>query len=327
MEAQRAYRLQTQRLTGHRCRDEGIAVTVTPDPASQAQEGGQFGVAQSTVNRCQMILQPAVEARQLAQEGVVVVGQSVDHFVEHQQARVAQHARLPQAEHRASQSLVERVLLLGRGLAAVAPLQQLGDLALGVEGTLALHLGRVCGQYRHDRCLVEESAQARRVDSRSFGTVKRVRQAALVRRRSGDEMGTGAADVMLVLGDVRQVREVAERADDRLCLLPRQVVENGRQLLTRVVVIVTMEADGADADALDEFEARLALLRAQRVTKDAPEATDVLAQRQILVDRRVFGHLLLLFWVGARTKMVSAPLCKALRRSLRVRLYGTRQPL
>ncbi|EXI64203.1 MAG: hypothetical protein AW07_04787 [Candidatus Accumulibacter sp. SK-11] len=149
------------------------------------------------------------------------------------------------------------------------------------------------GEYRHDRRLVEEAAQACRVDSGHRGALQRMRQTALVRRRSGDQMGARAADVMLVLGDVRQVREIAERANDRLRLLARQAVEDCRQVLAGASVIVAMEADGADTDPLDQLEDRLALLRAQGVAEDTAEQPDVVAQRQVLVVDGVLRHLFL----------------------------------
>jgi hypothetical protein len=54
-------------------------------------------------------------------------------------------------------------------------------------------------------------------------------QAAFARRRAGQVVGAAAADVVLVLGDVGQLQEVAEGADDDLRRVARQRVEQTGQ--------------------------------------------------------------------------------------------------
>ena len=110
-----------------------------------------------------------------------------------------------------------------------------------------------------------------------------MRQGAFARWRAGQVVRAGAADMVQVLGDVGEVREVAEGADDPGGLLGRQAVEQGLELVPRGLVLVAMEADGGLADALDQGEHGLAFLGPYRVAEDGAEQADVVAQRQVLV--------------------------------------------
>ena len=88
---------------------------------------------------------------------------------------------------------------------------------------------------------------------------------------------------MLVLGDVGEMREVAEGPHDRQRLVGAQAVEDRLELAPRAGLVVAMEADRGLADLLDELEGLLALLLAHRVAEDAAEQADVVAQRPVLV--------------------------------------------
>src|SRR5580692_4200524 len=110
-----------------------------------------------------------------------------------------------------------------------------------------------------------------------------MRHRALARRRGGEGMRPGTADVVLVLGDVGEMREEAERTDQVQRLIARQGVEHPFELLPRGAVLVAAKADRALADALDGVERRVTLLLTHRVAEDAAEQPDVLAQRQVLV--------------------------------------------
>jgi hypothetical protein len=87
--------------------------------------------------------------------------------------------------------------------------QQAGDVVLGVEDALALHLGRVGRQHRRDQRVLEEGATvARGTPARSLQ-----REATLPSARAaGQQVGAAAADVVLVFRDVGQVREIGKRA-------------------------------------------------------------------------------------------------------------------
>jgi hypothetical protein len=109
-----------------------------------------------------------------------------------------------------------------------------------------------------------------------------VGQAAFLGRRAGDLVGAGAADVVLVFGDVRQVREVAEGAHHVDGLVAGQGIEGGLQLAAGGVVLVAAEADRALADRLDQVEHGLALLGAHGVAEHAAEQADVVAEGRSL---------------------------------------------
>ena len=92
-----------------------------------------------------------------------------------------------------------------------------------------------------------------------------------------------AADVMLVFGDVGEMREIAEGAHDRERLVGVEAVEDRLELAPRAGLVVAVEADRGLADALDERVGLLALLLAHGVAEDAAEQADVVAQRHVLV--------------------------------------------
>ncbi len=99
-----------------------------------------------------------------------------------------------------------------------------------------------------------------------------------------------AADVMLVLGDVGEMREIAERPHDRERLVGAEAVEDRLELAPRADLVVAVEADGSLADLLDQRVGLLALLLAHRVAEDAAEQADVVAQRAVLVGVVVVGE-------------------------------------
>ena len=82
------------------------------------------------------VLDRAVEARQLAEERIVVIGEAVRDLVDHLEPRLAQHVGAPQDEHGAPQ-----LLFVGRELRRVAdPLalvEQIGDLEFARQRALA----------------------------------------------------------------------------------------------------------------------------------------------------------------------------------------------
>ncbi len=96
-------------------------------------------------------------------------------------------------------------------------------------------------------------------------------------------MGTGAADVMLVLGDIGEMRKKTEGADDLKCLGRRQTVQRRFELAARCNILVSAEADRVLANVLDGVEDCLAVLLAYRVAEDAAEQPDIVAQRQVFV--------------------------------------------
>ena len=108
--------------------------------------------------------------------------------------------------------------------------------------------------------------------------------------------------MVLVLGDVGEVREVAEGAHHVDGLVAGQGIQRGLQLAAGGVVLVAAEADRALADRLDQVEHGLALLGAHGVAEQAAEQADVFAEGQVLVVAGVlFTHgVILSVAVGAK---------------------------
>ena len=117
---ERARRLHAQRLFQHLGSHKRVAVAVAADPAAHLHEAGQLQLLELTVLAAQQILEPGIQVRQLAQEGVVVEAEAVLDLVQHRQLGGAQHTRLPQRQYRALQGLLVGFGLFRRQLHAVA---------------------------------------------------------------------------------------------------------------------------------------------------------------------------------------------------------------
>src|SRR5438270_13495108 len=102
-----------------------------------------------------MLAEIRIEFWNLVEERVTVVGESVVDLVAHRELRQSQDRRLPQSEHLAIECGVEFGGFMGGERDAVTPDQQTCDLAFGIQDALALHLCRVCRQYRDDEGVVE----------------------------------------------------------------------------------------------------------------------------------------------------------------------------
>ena len=127
------------------------------------------------------------------------------------------------------------------------------------------------------------SSDGRVFDARRVGALERVCEAALARHRARDLVRPRAADVVQVLGEVREMREIAERAHDDHRLRGAQAIEQRFELGSRSRVVVAVERDRAAADPLDQLERSLALLVADGVAEQSPEQADVFLERQVLV--------------------------------------------
>jgi len=88
-------------------------------------------------------------------------------------------------------------------------------------------------------------------------------------------VGSSPADVMLVFGDVGELRKVAESADDLDALTMREVVQYRLELMPRGFIFVAVEADRGPANVLNDREDRLAFLAADRIAENAAEKTDI----------------------------------------------------
>jgi len=277
MEAERTTTLHRQRLPRHLGGDERIAVAIAADPAAHAEERRHLAT--------ELVLQVGIELGKGRQEGVVVIGEPVGDLVEHAQPVVAHQAGLPQGQHVAPQRPAIAAELLGREMHPVALVKQAGDLHLAVDDALAPHLGRMRGQHGHTESGRKEGVELLPGQPRVARASKRGRHGAAVRRRALHLVGTGPTDVVLVLGEVGQVREVAEGADDADRQIRRQAAHDRLQLAARRLVGVAVELHRRAADMFDQLEHRFALLGAHRVAQDAPQQARIVAQRDVLLRR------------------------------------------
>ena len=142
------------------------------------------------------------------------------------------------------------------------------------------------GQHRAHQRAVEEGAEPLGLDARLAYPVKGEGERAGAGSGAGERMRAIAADVMLVLGDVREMGEIAEGAHNRQGLVGAEAVEHRLELAPRAELVVAVEANRRLADLLDERVGLLALLLAHRVAEDAAEQTDVVPQRAVFWRRR-----------------------------------------
>jgi hypothetical protein len=98
--------------------------------------------------------------------------------------------------------------------------------------------------------------------------------------------------MVLILGDVRQMQEIAEGPNDREHRIARQIVENGFEFGARCRIEFAVRAlaqmHRGLADVLDDGKNVVAFLIANGVAEQAAEQADVVSQREILVGS---GHI------------------------------------
>src|SRR5437870_5564713 len=92
-------------------------------------------------------------------------------------------------------------------------------------------------------------------------------------------------DIVLVLGDVGEMRKIAEGAHDAYGFCRRETIEEVFQLAPGKPVLVAMEPDRGLPDALDDVEHLRALLIADGIAENPPEQPDILAQPRIRLQR------------------------------------------
>ena len=274
-------RLQAQRAAHHLRGNERIAVAVAADPAAHAQERRQLLARALVIRRVfgvQPVLQRAVQPRHLVQERVVVERQAVGDLVQHGQLGPAQQVGLPQRQHGAAQLLLAGLEFFRCQVHALAAVEQACDFHLAVDGALAADLGRMRGQNRADQRRSEEPAQLVRADSGLARMRQRAGQRADI---AGGILRAHLPDVVVILGDVGEMRKIAVGADDAHGLGGRHAVEDEFQLAPRHAVLVAMEPDRGLPDAFDQVEHVHPLLIAHGIAENAPEQPDFLAQPRI----------------------------------------------
>ena len=139
------------------------------------------------------------------------------------------------------------------------------------------------GQHRADQRVIEKVGERFRLDAHLAGALKRIGERTGAWGGARDRMGAVAADVMLIFGDVGEMREIAVGARDRERLLSVEAVERRLEFAPRADLVVAMEAYRGLTDLLDQLENLFALLLANGVAEDLPEQANVLAQRNVLL--------------------------------------------
>jgi len=231
--AKRHLALALQRQAQRVGTDVGVAVAIAAHPVPHAQEGRH----RATVQRQ---LEFAVEHRDLREEGDRIPAQRVFDLVGHRQPGGAQHARLPQLGDAGADGLLVGPPL-GAAVQPVARGDEAGDRALGVEDALALHLGRMRGQHRADVGLLQRLGDRLGVVAGLAQLLQAARQRPLLAVAQALVV-QAAAHVVAVLGEVGQVREVAEGADHAHRLVARQALQQAVEFAPGLVV--ALEAVG-----------------------------------------------------------------------------------
>ena len=276
IETQHAARLQPQRAAHHISRDERIAVAVAADPASHLQERRESR-PRAAVALVEPVFQRAMQPRHLAQEGVVVERQDrsatssstvslvrrsrlVCHSVSTARRNCSSLASTSSAvswtrsrrSSRSAISISRSIVLLRRT-----------SVGCAVSTGLTNALPKNC------RKSADADAGGLRACASVCGqcSARGAPPAAVVRAH--------LADVVLVFGDIGEMREIAEGADDAHGLGDRHAVEDRFELAPRRPVVVAMEPDRGLPDALDQVEHVGAFLVAHGIAEDTSEQPDV----------------------------------------------------
>ena len=268
----------------HLAGDVRVTVAVSSDPRPRPKYRP----------RQQVVLRPSRSQRRadigiegghdIEQRGLEV---SETHFdlVLDAQSRQPNQGGFPQRQHLPANLHVDRGQFLGgsggfalRGSRRdLAPTHQCGDLRLDVEHRSTTRFGGVRGD---DRCHQRVGQRGGHLLSRRSGGVDlrpRCVQAAVLRRVSVVQMNGTSTLAVEILGQVREQREVAERADQRNSLRHFDIGVPA----DRVVAFDLRAAhcEGFHSRGLDELEDLVALVFANDLTEDAAEIADVLPQR------------------------------------------------
>ena len=161
--------------------------------------------------------------------------------------------------------------------------EQARDLAFAREYALTLHFGRVRGQHRRHHRGREPLDHLLAADARFFGAQQRSGETAFARSCACAFPGCRR---MLIFGDVDQMQEVAERADDVQRIVDGKAVERlfqpgaGNRHLRVVLVprFAAPEIDGGTADVFDFLQRAGTGLLAYHLAQQAPEQAAVGAQ-------------------------------------------------
>ena len=187
--------------------DERVAVAVAADPAADAVKVGDFDAGAEGGG--DVVFQPAVQGRQGIKEGQRVIGDAVFDFVLDRQLEGADVGRLPERQQYPLELGRQGGFGVGIDIGVVEQLQELADGTLAVQRGLALHFGRMGGQYRHDLGVFQQAGQRVGGDAVFAQDGQRTGQAARLRWRTGLAVRLAAAVVVQVFGEVFQLGQQA----------------------------------------------------------------------------------------------------------------------
>ena len=265
--------------------DEGIAVAVAADPAADGEHRGESGHLPLARQPRQRVLDVAVQARHGIDEGVVEVRERVLDLVLHAQLHGPQHARLPERGDDAAQLALGALAFLVEEVGLVALREPAGYGELQVQGAAPLHFRRVRGEHgSHADALERGRALGARRAPRE-GVREQAAQGRGQRRGSGAAILPVAADVVAVLGDVGEHREVAERAHHHHRLAIGEGIQGLGQRAARGDILEAPAGHREPADRLDQLVGLLALVQPDGFAQDAAEEADVLGERRVLFGR------------------------------------------
>ena len=166
---------------------------------------------------------------------------------------------------------------LRRELHPLALVENCGNLHFAIDGALAANLSRMGGQNRAYQRFGEEPAQVGGTEACGTRVRQCQRQRSRTRRSAGVAARSHLPDVVLVLGDIGEMREIAEGAHDADGFAGRHAVEDDFQLAPCWVVVIPMEPDRGLPNALDQVEHIGAFLIAHGVAENSPKQPDVCA--------------------------------------------------
>src|SRR6185312_8528204 len=261
-----------QHVRGH----ERVSVAVTAHPAAH---GYQCRKARPLApgERRDPIFHLRHQRGDGVDERIGEVRERVLDLVAHAQLHGPHHARLPEDRDQAAHLGYGGIGLLGHGVGRIQAREAFGHRELAIERALALDLRGVRREHRLDPDRGErlrDLAPVRVLAGLGEEAADRRRQ----RARAAPKVVAVAADVVAVLGDVGEEREVAERPDHHHRLGGREGVQHLREALGGGGVLEATGGDRELADFLHQRERRLAFVGADRVAEDAPQEPDVLAQ-------------------------------------------------
>ena len=272
-----------RRLRGTACgvgddvtRDVGVAVTVATDPRTSLQHRLIRDSSAREQGR-ERVTQLGVERRHHLEERGVVPAQARVDLVGDRDLAQPDEGRLPQRQHpQLDLAQVLRILARVELHARALPHEAL-DVALRLEDGAAARLRRVRRDDGNDGGARQPLGGRVTVDVGAGELAEGRRERAVLRVLPRRDVSGAATLTVQILRDVREQREVAERADDVEGVARRQPRQRVAERCA--VDLLTTHPERLDPGVLDEAEDAFTLVLADDVTEQPAEQTDVVAQR------------------------------------------------